>query len=81
MFSFKHATPRKTQAYIVRVGQHTFYISYETVVAYTGPEHADGVRRKNLWGPTTGRHMREMNVDCMKVLPDLDFQKIIDGVT
>ena len=36
-------------------GLGTFYFSYETVIAFRGP---DGLRvSENCWGPTTGKHL------------------------
>lgn len=60
MFSFDKATQRNTEAYRCRIGQHCLYISYTTVVGYSGPLGA--CRRSNDWGPTTGRHMSEMGI-------------------
>lgn len=61
MFSFYKATDRKTEAYVVCIGDYTLYISYSTVVGVYGPDECIG-RRHNEWGPTTGRHMREMGI-------------------
>lgn len=60
MISFTHGSKRNTKCYIVCVGGVTTYISYETVIAaeYKG----ECVRAQNTWGPTTGRHMRDMGV-------------------
>jgi hypothetical protein len=54
-------TGRNTQAHVVSFGYHSFYFSYETIVAYCGP-NGIAVRRPNDWGPTTGRHLKELGV-------------------
>ena len=51
-------TGRNTRACVVEIGPHAFYFSYETCIAYAGPLGA--ARRANVWGPTTGRHFREL---------------------
>lgn len=51
-------TGRNTRACVVELGPHAFYFSYETCIAYAGPLGA--ARVANLWGPTTGRHFREL---------------------
>ena len=51
-------TGRNTRAAVVELGPHAFYFSYETLIAYAGPLGA--ARRANVWGPTTGRHFREL---------------------
>lgn len=51
-------TGRNTRACVVEIGPHAFYFSYQTCIAYAGPLGA--ARRANVWGPTTGRHFREL---------------------
>ncbi|GIV03839.1 MAG: hypothetical protein KatS3mg015_2669 [Fimbriimonadales bacterium] len=46
-----------TKLYRLTIGPHTFVFSYTTVVAYSGP--LGNCRRRNEWGPTTGRHLRD----------------------
>lgn len=70
---FQHGTNRNTKAYIVTVGEHDLYISYETVIAYNGPRTR--FRMDNVWGPTTGRHMKEMGVYNYPTLSPEDFEK------
>ena len=53
-----NSTGRNTRACVVEIGRHAFYFSYETCIAYAGP--LGRARRANVWGPTTGRHFREM---------------------
>ena len=49
-------TSRNTKAVIVSVGVQTFYFSYWTCIGYAGP--SGHWRLKNIWGPTTGRHIK-----------------------
>ena len=51
-------TGRNTKACVVEIGPHTLFFSYATCIAYTGP--LGRARRANVWGPTTGRHFREL---------------------
>lgn len=55
-------TGRNTRAHRLDFGPHELFFSYETLIAYRGPAYPHGVRRPNDWGPTTGRHFREL--DC-----------------
>jgi hypothetical protein len=62
-------TGRNTRACLVEIGPHAFYFSYETCIAYAGP--LGRARRANAWGPTTGRHFREMGCGGFPVVePD-----------
>ena len=53
-------TWRNTQAHVLGLNNHTLYFSYETCIAYSGPE--GHFRLDNHWGPTTGRHINEMGL-------------------
>ena len=62
---FSKATNRRTEAYEIEVGRTRMLISYETIVAFSGPGPSGEVkrlRRHNKWGPTTGKHMNECGV-------------------
>ena len=62
-------TGRNTRACVVLLGAHEFFFSYETLIAYRGPLGA--ARRANDWGPTTGRHFRELGCAAFAVVePD-----------
>jgi hypothetical protein len=54
----KHIRPNFTQ---LISDEGTLYFSYETLIAF----EVDGTLtiRKNDWGPTTGRHLNEINPD------------------
>ena len=68
MFSFRKESDRNTQAFSVGLGGHRFFISYQTVVAYTGP--LGNCRLENSWGPTTGRHIADMGIKGLPVVDE-----------
>ena len=68
---------RNTDCHIVEVGPHTFYFSYRTCVAYTGPAYPKSIRIQNHWGPTTGRHLSDMYVKDWEVVPDELFEHVL----
>lgn len=79
---------RNTRCHILHLGPHTFFFSYETCVAYAGPavHQATGLdghaaRLDNHWGPTTGRHMSDMEVKRWPVVSDEVFEEIIRTAT
>lgn len=74
--SIRPGTSRNTRATIVQIGQHAFYFSYRTCVAYRGPRGC--ARIENHWGPTTGRHLREMGVYDWQVLTDDAFKAFVE---
>jgi hypothetical protein len=54
---FSKASNRRTESYELRIGHYDFLISYETIVAVRCME--GHYKLKNIWGPTTGRHINE----------------------
>lgn len=76
---FRKATSRKTECYLVSIGEHTFGISYQTVIVYWGPLGA--CRRANSWGPTTGRHFSDLHATHLPVVSDDEFQLRVDRAT
>lgn len=73
MFSFRKESDRNTQAYIVSFGPHRFYVSYETVVGYSGP--LGRCRVENVWGPTTGRHLAEFGIKDAPIVSDDEIEQ------
>lgn len=60
---------RNTQAHWVCVfGAVDVFYSYTTPVAFSGPNGC--FRRKNDWGPTTGRHFKESVPDHYEIIGD-----------
>jgi hypothetical protein len=54
-------THRNTPARLVEIGSCDLFFSYETLIGYAVP----GIGRRrlpNLWGPTTGRHFKELGL-------------------
>lgn len=62
------------------IGSLALWFSYDTVVAF----HEDGHSRrvsKNLWGPTTGKHLNAIDDGNKKDrLPRKEFEKQLNGV-
>lgn len=56
----RNPTGRNTRAHVAEIGEHEFFFSYETCIAYRGPSYPRGIRIANSWGPTTGRHFHEL---------------------
>lgn len=67
-------TGRNTRANRLDIGPHELYFSYETCIAYSGPVEGT-IRIANSWGPTTGRHFKELGVDKFQVLSDREFNE------
>lgn len=60
MLSFQRGSDRKTECYIVTIGDVEAFISYTTILAIRSPKGHG--RLENSWGPTTGRHINEMGL-------------------
>lgn len=81
---FRKETSRKTEAYSISIGERTYFISYETIVAYAGPAiHEDGsvergirIRRARSYSSVTAKHMREMGVEGWSQVPDEEFERM-----
>jgi len=59
--NISNPTGRKTEARVVEVGHFiTLYFSYSTLIGYE--VGAERWRIDNHWGPTTGRHFRELGI-------------------
>lgn len=81
MIALRKGSNRNTQCHEVCIGAHTFYFSYQTCVAYSGPCSKVNIRLANHWGPTTGRHMSDMGVKEWAVVSDEVFDDIIAAAT
>ena len=67
---------RNTKQIDVSVGNLTLNFSYETVVAFNSP-FSGFVISKNVWSPTTGRHLNEIHPDKSLRMPnDVFMQKL-----
>ena len=60
MITYTNYTGRNTESHLVSVGQLDVYFSYTTVVAFRSP-NSGLVVSENQWGPTTGRHLNEID--------------------
>lgn len=55
---------------------NTFYFSYETLVAFK-IRNGNTYVRKNIWGPTTGKHLNWIDGgDKKSRLSEEDFEKV-----
>ena len=75
--SLRNPTGRNTQAHIVTIGSREYFFSYETCIAYRDSDTA--VRIKNDWGPTTGRHFKDLGCGNFAFVSDEGFARIIES--
>jgi hypothetical protein len=68
-------TGRNTRACVVEIGAHAFYFSYATCIAYAGP--LGRARVANVWGPTTGRHFRELGCGGFPVVEPEELDALV----
>ena len=68
-------TGRNTRACVVEIGPHAFYFSYQTCIAYAGP--LGRARRANVWGPTTGRHFRELGCGGFPIVEPEELEALV----
>lgn len=74
MIGFSRASKRQTESYWVMIFGVDILISYQTPVAFTD-NNGIVFRRKNIWGPTTGRHLREAGADEWATVGELEFTR------
>ena len=74
----RKATNRNTQAQTLDLGPHRLYFSYETTIAYAGP--LGRCRIRNSWGPTTGRHFKEMGCYNFLLVEDKALDDILERI-
>ena len=79
MVRLEKGSDRNTQAYNVYLGSFTLHFSYETCIAIRTPYGA--FRIPNMWGPTTGRHFKEMRCDKYIMVEDQEeFNTAINSI-
>ncbi len=73
-------TGRKTDARIATIRGNEYFFSYATCIAYRGTDPRDGayirVRVRNSWGPTTGKHFRELGCADFPECSDEELEEI-----
>jgi len=87
MIRLTNPTGRNTRAHIVTISipgriERGFFFSYETCIAYCGPDGNGGfamIRIPNRWGPTTGRHFRELGCDNFHEIPEDEFNLVVSA--
>ncbi len=80
-------TGRKTEAHIFTDAEgNEFFFSYQTCIAYRGelPNSCLAgniwkIRVANSWGPTTGRHFKELGCDNFMVMDSERFIAMLEG--
>jgi hypothetical protein len=85
--SLKNPTGRNTKAYVVTIGDMEYFFSYETCIGFRGPAQSKTdpavsfacARIPNSWGPTTGRHFRELGIVNFPIVSQEEFEEIIEG--
>ena len=76
----RKGSDRNTPCYRVMVGDVFVHFSYETPIAFGSYDGA--YRQPNRWGPTTGRHFKDLGVYGATVIEDEDDDtrgQAIDG--
>lgn len=73
MIGLSRGSKRKTEAYELEIGRHRFFISYQTIIGYQGK--LGNCRLQNRWGPTTGKHIREMEIHDYPIVTDEELAK------
>ena len=76
MFRFYKGSTRKTECYKVVIGGYIFGISYETIVSVRGKKNG---RVVNSWGPTTGKHLKELDAYDLPILSREEMEKLYEG--
>lgn len=61
----------------VQLGDVTLYFSYETLIAFEGPEL---VISENVWSRTTGKHLNWISRDKDKRVPYSKFKERARGI-
>lgn len=81
MIKIENPTGRNTKAHIVTINENEFFFSYETCIAFRG--YIGGkymtIRRPNEWGPTTGRHFRELGCKDFDMIDGDKFELKIEN--
>lgn len=68
------------KAHVVEVGEHRFYFSYQTCIAYERiGEAGTNLRIVNHWGPTTGKHFSKLGVTHFHMVSDEVFNDALSA--
>ncbi len=85
MATLTNPTGRKTEARIATIRGDDYFFSYSTCIAFRGIDHRDGeyirVRVRNQWGPTTGKHFRELGCADFPECSPAELTEIVRGPT
>jgi len=73
---FSISSDCNNKAHAINVNGVSIYVSYETAIAFR--YRGMSFRRDNIWGRTTGKHMRELGVSGYPVIDDeKEFNKLL----
>lgn len=73
-------TGRRTESNAVKIDDIILYFSYETLIAIRS--HRVVARLANNWGPTTGRHFKDIGIGEDAIVDDEAFARIVsDEIT
>jgi hypothetical protein len=77
-------TGRNTRAHVFAdAAGNEYFFSYETCIAYRGEDNEGNwvaLRRENDWGPTTGRHFRELGCDNFAKFRANEFEQRMEAI-
>lgn len=62
----------------IHIKSHTFYFSYDTIIAYEGPRGR--ARLDNYWGQVTGKHMNQLKCKDFPIVNPDNFYAVLDEV-
>lgn len=63
------------QAYSVYVGNCILYFSYNTLIGFS--DNQCNLRRSNIWGPTTGKHMNYLGIKEFKEISEDELEHYV----
>lgn len=64
----------------VEVNGTAYAFSYRTCIGFNRYDGNGWTLRRNEWGPTTGRHLNELDPDHAKRLPAAEFAAALDAL-
>ena len=76
MISFRKGSHRNTECYEIFLGRFCFGVSYQTIVSVNGSKCA---RLENIWGPTTGKHLKELGSYDYDIITTAQMEKIYEA--
>lgn len=72
-------TGRSTRAAVVTFSEVKLFFSYNTLIGVWNSATGERGRVANTWGPTTGRHFRELGCDGFPIVDAATLETIAKG--